>query len=68
MPEAGRRAGVSSASILRSLRNAGVTVVTINSRAYAVDEAEFAAFLEERGELKPGRPTGKAKRADNPVA
>jgi hypothetical protein len=58
MPEAGKRAGVSAASILRSLRNAEVPLVAINGKAFAVEETDLQSFLTKRGDYKFGRPPG----------
>lgn len=59
MPEAARRAGVSRSSIKRSLENEGFTLVQINERAFAVEEADLAAYIEKRGRNPgAGRPPG----------
>ena len=54
MPEAGRRAGMTADGVRRSLMNAGISLTRINEKAIAVDEAELAAFVKNRGE-SPGR-------------
>lgn len=54
MPEAARRAGMTSDGIRRALMNAGVNLTRINAKAIAVDEADLAAFVSRRGE-RPGR-------------
>jgi len=64
MAEAAKRAGVATGSIRRALRNAGVQLVQISANAYAVDEADLARFLAERGELRVGRP----RKAEEPPA
>jgi hypothetical protein len=61
MPEAARRAGFTTTNtVQRALRNAGVALVQINSRALAVEEADLNRFMEERsraGYSGRGRPT-----------
>ena len=48
MGEAARRIGVRPNSARRSLQNAGVPLVEISSRSYAVDEEAFEAFVKAR--------------------
>lgn len=56
MSEAARRAGVTTDGIRRALQNAGVPLVEVTARAYAVEETDLQAFLDSRGKLTPGRP------------
>jgi hypothetical protein len=67
MAEAARRAGVQGADVIRkSLRNAGVPLVAISQRAFAVEEANLEAYLASRGgELKTGRPRKKSQLPDD---
>lgn len=67
MPEAGRRAGMTSDGVRRALMNAGVALTRINAKAIAVDETALAAFVAKRGESPGrGRPTGaKNKQREN---
>jgi hypothetical protein len=66
MSEAARRMGVAPNSARRSLQNAGVPLIVISARAYAVDEEVLAAFLKTRPEYKGrGRPPG-AKNKSGP--
>jgi hypothetical protein len=60
MPEAARRMGVSTLSARRALLNAGVPLIRVNERAYAVTAENFAAFLAARqavGYKGRGRPS-----------
>jgi hypothetical protein len=58
MAEAAKRAKVSGAKAIRTaLQNAGIPLVTISQRAFAVEEADLEAYIASRGgTLKPGRP------------
>jgi len=59
MPEAGTRLGVSGDSAKRALTNAGVPLVRINQKAWAVEEADLQAFIAARQEASysgRGRP------------
>jgi hypothetical protein len=59
MPDVAKRMGVSVKSAKRTLKNAQVPLVAINSRALAVEEDDLAAFLAERsGYAGRGRPGG----------
>lgn len=59
MPEAARRIGASRSSIKRTLDNAGVPLIAINGKAFAVDEGDLAGFLSARpANYKLGRPRG----------
>ena len=62
MREAARRMGVKPNSARIALLNAGVLLVTISARSFAVDEADLASFIERRG-ISPGR--GRPKGAKN---
>ena len=72
MSEAARRMGVSNAtSARRSLQNAGVGLVAIHARAYAVEETDLQTYMVKRaaaGGFGPGRPDGihtkKRKKAE----
>jgi hypothetical protein len=65
MPEAAKRAGVARSSILRALEAAGVPIHKINEKAFAVDDADLAKFVEARGgTLRPGRPKGSKNKKD----
>lgn len=48
MPEAARRLGVHPDAAKRTLVNAGVALVQINAKAYAVEEAAVARLIAER--------------------
>ncbi len=62
MPEAGRRLGVSSDSARRALVNAGVHMLRVNTRAWAVSEKDLKAFIESRaGYVGRGRPRESVK-------
>jgi hypothetical protein len=68
MPEAGRRAGMTSDGIRRALMNAGASLIRINEKAIAVDERDLAAFVEKRGESPGrGRPLGAKNRPKEKV-
>ncbi len=57
MPEAGRRLGVSSDSARRALANAGVQMLRVNARAWAVSEKDLKTFMESRADYAGrGRP------------
>lgn len=61
MPEAARRMGVSTLSARRALLNAGVPLIKINERAYAIKEEDLTAFIAARqavGYSGRGRPRG----------
>ncbi len=64
MPEAARRAGVSRNSIKRALDNAGIPLVEINGKAFAVEDSDLATFIAARG-VSPGRgrPAGAKNKA-----
>ncbi len=63
MPEAGRRLGVSGDSAKRSLENAGVPLVRINAKAWAVEEKDLESFSKGRsGYAGRGRPSGSKNR------
>ena len=59
--EAARRSGVTVDGMRRGLKDAGVTLVAISPRAFAVEETDLAAFLASRpagykGRGRPARP------------
>lgn len=58
MPDAAKRLGLSNGdSARRALRNAGIPLVQINQKAFAVDEDALAAFVQKRAEYRGmGRP------------
>lgn len=59
MTEAGKRAGMTRPGIRRALQAAGIELVEIHPKAYAVEEKDLAAFIAVRGENPgPGRPRG----------
>ena len=68
MTEAGKRAGMTRPGIRRALQTAGVALVEIHRKAYAVEETDLAAFIAVRGQSPgAGRPRGaksKTKRAE----
>jgi hypothetical protein len=64
MPAAGEKMGISGDSAKRALARAGVPLVQINSRAYAVEERDLKRFIEQReaaGYSGRGRPPGSFK-------
>ena len=60
MREAGERIGVKPNAARVALLNAGVPLITISARSFAVDEDELAAFIAKRpeGYKGRGRPAG----------
>jgi hypothetical protein len=56
MPEAAKRSGMTSDGVRRSLTNAGVPLVRINAKAWAVEETDLAAHLARRPNYTFGRP------------
>jgi hypothetical protein len=57
MPEAGKRLGISGDSARRAFVNAGIPLVKINERAWAVTEEDLNAFKVLRtGYVGRGRP------------
>lgn len=66
MPEAARQAGTARNTIKRALENAGVPLVKINERAFAVEEHDFAVYLAQRPSNYQGRgrPLGAKNKAD----
>ncbi len=66
MSEAGRRANMTRPGIRTALKNAGVTLVEISPRAFAVEESDLAAFIAGRGTYAGrGRPPGAKNKASN---
>lgn len=63
MTDAAKRAGTTSAGILRSLQRAQVPLVKIGARTLAVEESDLEAYLQSRGEMRPGRPRKSASDA-----
>ncbi len=67
MPEAARRAGYTrGGSVQRALEKAGVKLVKINEKAFAVEESDLEAFLLNRS-TKPG-PRLEPKSDENALA
>lgn len=59
MAEAGKRLGVATSSALRALSNAGVKIVQLSEKAYAVEESDLNDFIAARqanGYKGRGRP------------
>jgi len=57
MPEAGRRLGMTGNNARRALANAGVPLVKINERAFAVEEKDLETFMQARATYRGrGRP------------
>jgi hypothetical protein len=57
IPEAALRMGITHGGARAALKNAAVTLVKINERALAVEEAEVQKYIEERGGVvRVGRP------------
>lgn len=70
MSEAAVRLGLSgSVAALRALRAAGVPLVTIHARAFAVEESDLAPLIAKRagysGRGRPEGTTGIKKRKKN---
>ena len=62
MGEAAKRMGLANAtSARRSLQNAGLPLVVISARSFAVEESALATYMAQRaaaGGFAPGRPGG----------
>lgn len=65
MPDAAARLGVSADSARRALLNAGAPLVRINGKAWAIEEGDLLAFIENRASYKGrGRPKGAKGKKD----